>query len=90
MNWTAEGTASGYRVYRGTQAGLINLLGSGTDFCTRYENTVNSLDITADNASGQTPRCFFYLIVAYNGGGEGPAGNATAGARQVNTTGACP
>ena len=40
--------------------------------------------------TGEAGRCYYYLITGYNGMGEGPAGNATAGPRVVDPTGACP
>jgi hypothetical protein len=93
MGWNSESTATGYRVYRGTKGQLPELLlNINQDFCTRYDGTDLSLDVTSDNpvAIDGTNRVVYYLIVAYNGSGEGPAGNATAGPRVVNTTGSCP
>jgi fibronectin type 3 domain-containing protein len=92
MGWNTEATATGYRVYRGTLANLGNLCNTGTDFCTRYDGTNTTLDITSDNPAtiDSTNKVIYYLIVAYNAGGEGPSGTATCGARVVNTTGNCP
>jgi hypothetical protein len=90
VGWPSTGTASGYRLYRGLQANLANLANVSTDFCTRYDGGSLTQDCTLDDASLVTGRCYYYLATAYNGGGEGPAGTATAGARQVNTTGVCP
>jgi hypothetical protein len=92
MGWNTEATATGYRVYRGTLANLGNLCSTGTDFCTRYDGTNTTLDITSDNPAtiDSTNKVIYYLIVAYNAGGEGPSGTATCGARVVNTTGTCP
>ncbi|NMB98946.1 MAG: hypothetical protein GYA35_01565, partial [Thermoanaerobaculaceae bacterium] len=92
MNWTSEPLATGYRIYRGTKAQLGDLCDSDSDFCRRSEQTGTSLDITSDSPQTIDPtnKVLFYLITAYNGAGEGPAGNATCGARQVNSTGNCP
>jgi hypothetical protein len=92
MGWNTEATATGYRVYRGTLANLGNLCNTGTDFCTRYDGTNTTLDITSDNPAtiDSTNKVIYYLIVAYNAGGEGPSGTATCGTRVVNTTGTCP
>jgi subtilisin-like proprotein convertase family protein len=91
MGWNTEATATGYRVYRGTLANLGNLCNTGTDFCTRYDGTNTTLDITSDNPAtiDSTNKVIYYLIVAYNAGGEGPSGTATCGTRVVNTTGTC-
>ena len=92
IGWNSEPTATGYRVYRGTKDYLDELCdATKTDFCTRYDGTGLTLDITSDNPAtiDTTNRVVYYLIVAYNGGGEGPAGTATCGERQVNTTGTC-
>ena len=91
MGWNTEATATGYRVYRGTLANLGNLCNGNTDFCTRYDGTNTTLDITSDNPAtiDSTNKVIYYLIVAYNAGGEGPSGTATCGTRVVNTTGIC-
>jgi len=92
MGWNSEPTATGYKVYRGTKGNLGALCDGTNDFCTRYDGTGLTLDITSDNPAviDTTNRVVYYLIVAYNGGGEGPSGTATCGARVVNTTGNCP
>jgi hypothetical protein len=92
IGWNSAPTATGYRVYRGTKAQLPNLLNTNQNFCTRYDGTNLSLDITSDNPAtiDSTYRVVYYLIVAYNDAGNGPAGNATSGPRTVNTTGDCP
>jgi hypothetical protein len=91
MGWNTEATATGYRVYRGTLANLGNLCNTGTDFCTRYDGTNTTLDITSDNPAtiDSTNKVIYYLIVAYNAGGEGPSGTATCGTRVVNSSGTC-
>jgi hypothetical protein len=88
MGWNSESTATGYRVYRGTKGQLANLSNSNQDFCTRYDGTNLNLEVTSDDPAtiDSTYRVVYYLIVAYNAGGEGPAGNA----RTVDTTGNCP
>jgi len=93
MGWNSESTATGYRVYRGTKAQLPDLMNANADFCTRYDGTDLSLNVTSDDPAtiDSTYRVVYYLIVAYNGGGEGPAGNASDNTpRQINTTGNCP
>ncbi|NMC00566.1 MAG: hypothetical protein GYA35_09835, partial [Thermoanaerobaculaceae bacterium] len=93
MGWNSDATATGYRVYRGTKAQLPNLLNSNTDFCTRYDGTNLTLDVSTDNPAtiDSTNKVVYYLIVAYNAGGEGPSGNASGPTpRVVNTTGNCP
>jgi hypothetical protein len=90
QSWPSEGTATGYRLYRGIQRELLGLLDGNPDFCTRYDGPNISQDCSADDASLEVGNCYYYLVTAYNIAGEGSAGLATQGARQVNTTGTCP
>ena len=60
-----------------------------TDFCSLADVAINQATDAAD-PTGEAGRCYYYLVTGYNGNGEGPEGNATAGPREVNTTGACP
>jgi hypothetical protein len=90
MNWqAASGTVDGYRLYRGTKAQLPNLVNSSTDSCTRYDGAALTFDLNGTNDSPTAGTFIWFLVDAYNGAGEGPAGNATAGARILNSTGAC-
>ncbi len=89
IGWTANADATGYRVYRGLLSNLSALCDGTNDFCTRNDAASTSLDVTGDDPSGQAGRCFYYLITGYSGAGEGPAGTATCGTRQVNQTGGC-
>jgi hypothetical protein len=91
IGWQAvSGIVSGYRLYRGVPVNLPNLLSTSTDSCTRYDGT--SLSYTLNTTTDQPAAGSFYwfLVDAYNGAGEGSAGNATAGARIVNSSGTCP
>lgn len=80
---------NGYRLYRGLQSNLMDLLNGNTDFCTRYDGINTNVDITTDDPSGVEGRCYYYLVTAYNDAGEGPAGNGTGGQRQINSNGNC-
>jgi hypothetical protein len=90
QSWPSTPTATGYRLWKGFLVDLPNLITAGTDFCEKDEGALLSQDCTLDDASIAAGRCFYYLVTAYNGGGQGPAGNATAGARVLNTAGICP
>jgi trimeric autotransporter adhesin len=93
----AAGTVSGYRLYRGKKADLPNLLVPSTDSCKRFEGASNAAT-TADNPTTLPVGDFYwYLVTAYNGAGEGPAGNASDSAcgtppcvRTINSSGTCP
>ena len=77
-----------YRVYRGVSADLPNLLSGVADSClelTPSAPTTGAL-LTATPPPGQM---FWFLVTANSPCGEGTAGNATAGARTVNSTGYC-
>lgn len=86
------GATSGYRVYRGIPANLPDLLNSNVDCCLRgttaswSTHTLAGLD---DDPSSVAGRFYWYLVVGASFWGEGSAGNATAGARVLNSTGTC-
>ena len=84
---------SGYRLYRTTQAQFPSLLTAAVDSCLRF----TGVDQSSTTASGLTEdpaavagKLYGYLVTGVNLGGEGTAGNATAGARIVNNSGSCP
>lgn len=94
LTWPVNAAAtSGYKLYRGDASGLPNLLNSSNDSCLRFTganqsaNTATGLTEDPALASG---RFYWYLVTGLNMFGEGTAGNATAGPRIVNSTGACP
>ena len=87
--WPANPQAASYRLYRGLRADLPALLTSGPDSCLSYSGTATSAAAAADPA-GVPGGFYWYLVTGVNGGGEGDAGSATAGARFVNSSGACP
>ncbi len=90
ISWTADSNATGgYRVYRGLLSNLPALCDGTTDFCLRNQATATSLDVSGDDPSGQSGRCYYYLITGYSGAGEGPAGTATCGTRTINSSGGC-
>lgn len=94
INWqAASGTVDGYRLYRGTKAQLPNLVNSSTDSCTRYDGAALTFDLNGANDSPAAGTFIWFLVDAYNGKGEGSAGNALVSgspvARTVNSTGAC-
>jgi subtilisin-like proprotein convertase family protein len=87
--WQPVPNASFYDLYRGTEATLPDLLTTAPDACRRLITTETSTGavLTETPAAGGT---FWYLVRAANPAGEGPAGNASAGPRQQQSTGACP
>ena len=89
QSWPPVSGATSYTLYRGVLAGLPNLLNNASDSCTKYTGAGTSATDTSD-PSMVTGRLYWYLVTASNAYGEGPAGNATAGARIVNSTGTCP
>jgi uncharacterized repeat protein (TIGR01451 family) len=92
--WDADPISShGYTVYRGKRTGLPGLLHSGTESCVRHTNATsgeNTVDLSSDYPTVFAGRLFWYLVTGSNAGGEGSAGDATSGPRQVNASGACP
>ncbi len=94
INWqAASGTVDGYRLYRGTKAQLPYLVNSSTDSCTRYDGTALTFTLNGANDVPAAGTFIWFLVDAYNGAGEGSAGNALiAGspvARTINSSGAC-
>ncbi|MBN2383485.1 hypothetical protein JXQ70_11430, partial [bacterium] len=92
ITWTEEATAtSGYVLYRGVLANLANLLTTDTDFCIRWTGSSSSdTSATGLTETATVGDCYYFLVVGVNGNGNGTAGYATAGERQVNDTGVCP
>ena len=88
VTWSAAPNASFYNVYRGTAAGLPALLTGANDSCKRM--TTGSLTGPVVGDIPPPDGIFWYLVRGANGSGEGTAGNATAGPRIQNSSGACP
>ena len=92
FGWNAT-DAQNYRVLRGVWSDLPALETTGADFSCYSFGAATSVNISADDPSGQAGRCYFYLVQGYNGTDPddylGPAGNSTAGARIVNPTSNC-
>lgn len=98
FKWTNISGADYYRVVRGLQSNLAALITSATDFSCRSFGIVNGttgfvFDGT-DDSSGVVGRCYYYIIQGYDCDDPdaaylGPAGNATAGTRQVEMPAVC-
>jgi hypothetical protein len=89
QTWPATATATTYSLYRGIQSDLPQLLNSSTDSCTKYAGAATSTDTITEDPTGIEGGFYWYLVTGSNTGGEGPAGNATAGPRTVNSSGVC-
>ena len=85
QSWPALTGATGYKLYRGIQSGLPNLLTADNDSCLRYEGSTTSVDLSPDDPSSETGRLYWYIVTGTNGSGEGPSGNG----RIVNSSGVC-
>jgi alpha-tubulin suppressor-like RCC1 family protein len=90
QTWPGDASAASYRLYRGVKAGLPYLLDSRPDSCLRYEGSSTSTTISDDPTNLGAGDFYWYLVVGVQGPAEGPAGNATAGPRIVNSSGLCP
>jgi hypothetical protein len=90
QTWPTSATATSYNLYRGIKSDLPQLMNSSTDSCTKYTGAANSTATITEDPTGVAGGFYWYLVTGSNTGGEGPAGNATAGARIVNSSGACP
>jgi hypothetical protein len=90
QTWPSDSSAASYRLYRGVKAGLPYLLDSRADSCLRYEGTATNANPADDPTNLSGGDFYWYLVIGVQGPAEGPAGNATAGPRIVNSTGTCP
>jgi hypothetical protein len=90
MSWTADATATGYRLYRGVPADLPNLVTTAVDSCTRYDGVETTFNLNGTGDQPASGTFLWFLVTAYNGIGEGSAGNASAAPRTVNSSGVCP
>jgi len=88
LSWGPVAGASFYGVYRGTPPDLPALLTPAADSC---RLAVTSSTTSAGLAEIPPEGSFYWYVVrSANGAGEGPAGDATAPARSLNSSGACP
>jgi len=89
LQWAAASGAGFYNLYRGEPADLPNLLDDSVDSCKRLTTIhLATGDVLDEDPAGDS--VFWYLVRAGNGGGEGPSGAATAGARVLDDGGVCP
>jgi subtilisin-like proprotein convertase family protein len=89
LQWSSATGAGFYNLYRGVHADLPNLGDESIDSCKRLSTT----SLASGNVLHEEPAegsLFWYLVRAGNGGGQGPSGEGTAGARIQNEGGACP
>ena len=88
--WEVVLGATGYRLQRGLRDSLPSLLDQSEDSCNMYDGPDSTTTAAEDPASLADGDFYWYLVIAYNAGGEGPAGDATESHRVVNSSGACP
>ncbi len=87
-SWSPVAGAVAYNVYRGAGGDLPNLVTPAVDSCLRL--TTGATSTTALTEHPAAGGLYWYLVRAINGGGEGPAGNATSGPRVHDSSGSCP
>ncbi len=87
LSWSAASCATGYRVYRGSPADLVNI-NTGAPACRAYDGTGTTTGavLSAEPAAGSF---YWYLAVGYDASGEGPAGQSSYGPRMVLSSGSC-
>jgi subtilisin-like proprotein convertase family protein len=92
--WALDPLATyGYTLYRGTAADLSALLTPDADSCLRWNGAdagENQTALGGDDPAAAAGGLYWYLVTGWNSAGEGGVGNATAGPRQHDSTGACP
>jgi hypothetical protein len=88
LQWSVEPSAQKYRVYRGERTSLPCLLNASVESCDHG----SFVTTTTGGTVSEVPPAgifFWYLVTAQDGTGEGTPGQATAGPRIKNDTGAC-
>ena len=88
LSWSPAAGAATYRLYSGRLATLPDLLAASPDSCLVSQSAATT---TGPLLQDRPEPCslFWYLVTAQNAEGEGPAGDASAGPRVVNSTGSC-
>jgi hypothetical protein len=83
LNWSAATGATGYRVYRADKNELPNLPTSAK-VCKSYDgaDTTTGAILAAEPPAGNF---YWYLVVGYNGAGQGSAGPGCV----LSSTGTC-
>ncbi len=90
QGWPFEYNATGYKLYRGTQAQLAGLRDGTGDSCVRYDGPTMNVDLSADDPSIVPGRFYWYLVTARNGSLEGSAGRGSdVIERTVDPDGSC-
>ncbi len=87
-SWSPVAGAVAYNVYRGVGGDLPNLVTPAVDSCLRL--TTGGTSTSALTEVPSAGGAYWFLVRAVNGGGEGPAGNATSGPRVHDSSGNCP
>lgn len=87
LTWPSAPNATTYHLYRGAPSDLPALLTAAADSCIAYAGPALTVAAAHVPAAGAFD---WYLVTGLNGTLEGPAGDATAGSRVVNSTGTCP
>jgi subtilisin-like proprotein convertase family protein len=89
LTWSPASHAASYNLYRGAAADLPSLLTSAPDSCER----ASTPETTTGSSIAETPPesdFYWFLVRGVSAAGEGPAGDATAGPRTLNSAGDCP
>jgi len=88
LAWDTTAGASEYRLYRGKQDGFVSLMNGGVNSCLEgsYAQPTTGPTVGGEPARGEM---FWFIATAMNGVGEGSAGDASSGPRNVNAPGPC-
>jgi uncharacterized repeat protein (TIGR01451 family) len=86
LSWPVNSQAETYLLYRGSGSSLPNLLNSSVDSCLRVTSTLTAASGISEIPSGDF---YWFIVTARNAAGEGSAGSATSGPRQLNSSGSC-
>ena len=89
LAWDPAAGAGWYNVYEGEGADLAALVTPALDSCLRWTGTATATEPILLVPPRQS-QLVWYLVRAGNAAGEGPAGLADGGPRQLNSGGHCP
>ncbi len=93
QSWPANSdpTVTQYNLYYGLLADLPNLVSGTANACVKYQGASMTATCSED-PTGKAGGFYWYLVTATGEGGDGTAGDATAGPRivTVKSIGSCP
>ncbi|MBN2381972.1 hypothetical protein JXQ70_03730 [bacterium] len=90
LSWATTPNADTYHVYRGTPSDLPNLLDSNLDSCLKWSGSTTQTGEGVLDLVPAVDSFYWFIVLGENSTqGFGPAGDATSGPRQLDSSGDC-